>query len=143
DFLLSRGAAAESLAVARAMTLTAQSLAVDSMNLRALITRATLLSTTPGLRDSLAELRLRRRIVAQCPGDLMQLMFYFSAALRVAADSMARTAVLDEADAARRHYLSLLGIASRLYDEPAIPTLRAEWSSPLRFPVDERVQNPR
>ena len=139
--LLQSGAAAESLSVARAMALTGESLAADSTNLRALITRAGLLRRAPGLRDPIGELRLRRRIVAQRPGDLTQLAFYFSAAVRVAADPVFGAAALEEAETVRRRYVALLGTASRLWDGPEIAALRDEWSTPLKVPVDERLAN--
>src|SRR5262249_13646644 len=108
--------------------------------LQGLTTRAILLRRVPSLRDPLGELRLRRRIVAQRPGDLTQLAFYFSAAVRLAGDSAAGAAVPADAQGGRRRYVDLLGTALRLWTEPGLAERRAEWSSPLQVTTDERLE---
>jgi hypothetical protein len=115
------------------MELAKASLALDLDNLQALRTTVALLSTVPLMSDPRSEARLRHRIVQQRPGDPAEIVPYFQLVARLMADPATRDGeLLEQAEADRRRFVRILGIALELGDDPALARLRERWSAPLR-----------
>jgi hypothetical protein len=61
----------------------------------------------------------------------------------VASDPATRDpAILERAEAARRRYVHLLGIALKLWPDPGLERLRAQWSVPLAAGAAGRATSP-
>jgi len=114
------------------MDVAASATALDGANTMPLQTAAWLRANQPSLTDSLAELDLRERIVAQRAGDFDELVPYFRLALAVSrTHPVRRDEVLGRAETVQRRLVETLAICDRLHHDPAIAKLSAHWSEPL------------
>jgi hypothetical protein len=118
---------ADSLLVSRSEALCEASLAIDPENFQALRTLAGLLHDVPALRDLRREVEIRRRIVAQRPGDSNELSPYFTLVSELMDDPATRDPeMVRQAIEVHRRFLRLLDLCIEVSHDPALIALRRQ-----------------